>query len=582
MSKQVSKQSGPGHWARWVPGLQTLNAYKPSWLLHDVPAGLVLATMLIPVGIAYATASGLPGIYGLYATITSLLVYAVFGPSRILILGPDSSLTAVILAVTLPLAAGDPSRAVALAAMMAIVSGLICLIVGLARLGFITELISKPIRYGYMNGIAVVIVISQLPTLFGFSSRHDDPLHKLYATLQEILGGSANWMSFMLGAGTLLVILILRNYKQVPGILITVVCATLISGMFHLSTEAQVAVLGQLPQGLPSFTIPWITTADLLPVLIGGFALAMLSFADTSVLSRTYALRCGVRVDPNQEMLGLGAANLVTGFFQGFAVSSSSSRTPVAEAAGAKTQLTGVVGALGVALLLMFAPNLLQYLPNSVLAAVVIASAIGLIEITDLKRIYRIEQWEFWLSIICLVGVAVLGVIAGICLAIALAIIAFLWESWRPHSAILGRVDGLKGYHDISRYPDAKLVPGLILFRWDAPLFFANAELFQDRVLDAVAASSTPVRWIVVAAEPVTNLDVTASDLVTELDERLLTAGIELCFAEMKDPVKDKLKRFGLFAQIGEDVFFPTVEDAVDQYIETYGIEWEDWEDKHA
>ena len=580
MSKQGLNMSGQGRWMKWVPGFKMLRDYRLAWLLHDLPAGLVLATVLIPVGIAYAVASGLPGIYGLYATITSLFVYAIFGPSRILILGPDSSLTAVILAVTLPLSAGDPMRAVALASMMAIFSGLICLTIGLARLGFITELISKPIRYGYMNGIAIVVMLSQLPALLGFSTVSDGPLEQVYGISHAILAGQSNWVSLALGASSLFFILFLKKFKRIPGVLITVVVATLIVGAFQLSTRAQVAVLGNLPQGLPSFTIPWITSHDLLAVLVGGFAVAMLSFADTSVLSRTYALRNGVRVDPNQEMIGLGAANLVTGFFQGFAVSSSTSRTPVAEAAGAKTQLTGVVGAVSVCLLLLFAPDLLQYLPNSVLAAVVIASAIGLIEISDLKRIYRIEQWEFWLSMICLVGVTVLGVIAGMCLAIGIAILEFLWESWRPHSAILGRVDGLKGYHDITRYPQARLIPGLILFRWDAPLFFANAELFQDRILDAVAASKTPVRWVVVAAEPVTNLDVTASDVVTELDKALMAAGIELCFAEMKDPVKDKLKRFGLFAQIGEEVFFPTVGAAVSQYIKTYAVPWEDWEDK--
>ncbi len=209
-----------------------------------------------------------------------------------------------------------------------------------------------------------------------------------------------------------------------------------------------------------------------------------------------------------------------------------------------------------------------------------IASAIGLIEVADLRRIYRIQRWEFWLSIVCLVGVAVLGAIPGIGLAIVIAVIEFLWDGWRPHSAVLGRAEGVKGYHDITRYPDARRIPGLVLFRWDAPLFFANAELFQDRVLDAVAASPTPVRWLVVAAEPVTSVDVTAADMLAELDETLHAAGIELCFAEMKDPVKDKLKRFGLFARLGEELFFPTIGAAVSGYLKTHPVEWVDWEDR--
>ena len=313
---------------------------------------------------------------------------------------------------------------------------------------------------------------------------------------------------------------------------------------------------------------------DIGPVLVGGLAVALVSFADTSVLSRTYAARTRTYVDPNQEMVGLGAANVAAGFFLGFPISSSSSRTPVAEAAGARTQLTGVVGAISVALLLLVAPNLLQHLPSSALAAVVIAAAIGLIEVTDLRRIFRIQRWEFWLSIVCTVGVAVLGAIPGIGLAIVIAVIEFLWDGWRPYSAVLGRAEGLEGYHDIQRYPDARLVPGLVLFRWDAPLFFANAELFRDRVLDAVTASPTPVRWVVVAAEPVTSVDVTAADILVELHETLHAAGIALCFAEMKDPVKDKLKRFGLFARFGEATFFPTIGAAVSRYLTTYSVDW--------
>jgi MFS superfamily sulfate permease-like transporter len=355
----------------------------------------------------------------------------------------------------------------------------------------------------------------------------------------------------------------------VPGILIAVVGATVIVGMLDLATRADVSVLGPLPQGLPAFTIPWITYADIVPVLVGGFAVAMVSFADTSVLSRAYAARTGTHVDPNQEMVGLGAANLAAGFFQGFPISSSASRTPVAEAAGAQTQLTGVVGALTVALLLLAAPNLLQHLPTAALAAVVIASAIGLIEITDLVRIFRIQRWEFWLSIVCFAGVAVLGAIPGIGLAIVIAVIEFLWDGWRPHSAVLGRPAEVEGYHDITRYPDARRIPGLVLFRWDAPLFFANAELFKERVLAAVANSPGPVRWMVVAAEPVTSVDVTAADALAELDDTLQGAGIELCFAELKDPVKDKLKRFGLYTQIGEGSFFPTIEAAVSAYLNT-------------
>jgi high affinity sulfate transporter 1 len=572
-TKSSAETSG---WARWLPGLATLRHYELSWLPHDLVAGLVLTTMLVPVGIAYAVASGVPGIYGLYATIIPLIAYAIFGPSRILVLGPDSSLAPIILAIVLTHSVGDPGKAIAVAATMAIVSGLVCVLAGVLKLGFITELLSKPIRYGYMNGIAFTVLISQLPKLLGFKIEADGPLRALLSIGQEIAKGSINWTACLVGMGTLAVILLLKGSRLLPGVLVAVVISTVVVGVFDLSATAGVAVLGSLPSGLPGFAIPLIDLADVEAVIVGGFAVALVSFADTSVLSRVYAARTRQPVDPNQEMVGLGVANLAAGFFQGFPISSSSSRTPVAEAAGARTQLSGVVGAVTVAALLVAAPDLLKHLPSPALAAVVIASAIGLFEISDLNRIWRIQRWEFWLSILCFVGVAVLGVIPGIGLAIVIAVIEFLWDAWRPHFAVLGRPEGVRGFHDITRYPEARRCPGLLLFRWDAPLFFANAEQFHGRVFDAVAASPTPVRRVVVAAEPVTSVDVTAADMLVELDGQLREAGIELSFAEMKDPVKDKLKRFGLFERFGEDAFFPTIGSAVDAHVARHGVDWED------
>ena len=457
--------------------------------------------------------------------------------------------------------------------MMAVVSGLVCILIGVMRLGFVTELLSKPIRYGYMNGIALTVLISQLPKLFGFSIDSVGPMRDLLRIAQSILGGQANWTTFAVGAGTLAAILLLKPWKRIPGLLIAVVGATVVVGALGLES-AGVKVLGPLPQGLPSFALPWIDLADLVQVVIGGCAVAMVAFADTSVLSRTYAAKTRSHVDPNQEMVGLGAANLAAGLFQGFPISSSSSRTPVAEAAGAKTQLTGVVGAAAVALLLLVAPNLLEDLPSSALAAVVIASAIGLFEFADLRRIFRIQRWEFWLSVVCFVGVATFGAIPGICLAIVIAVMEFLWDGWRPHYAVLGRADGIRGFHDIKRYPEARLVPGLVLFRWDAPLFFANAELFHQRVLEAVAQSPTPVRRIIVTAEPVTSIDVTSADMLAELEQALRESGIEMRFAEMKDPVKDKLKRFELLERFGPASFHPTVGAAVDAYLEEHSVDW--------
>lgn len=568
-----SPRSTPSSWLRWLPGLLMLRQYQPEWLPKDLAAGLVLTSMLVPVGIAYAEASGVPGIYGLYATIVPLLAYALFGPSRILVLGPDSSLAAPILAVVLPLSGGDPMRAITLASMMAVVSGVVCIAVGLLRLGFITELLSKPIRYGYMNGIALVVLIAQTPKLFGISIEGEGPLLDLWHLVEAIAAGQANWYSFAVGGGSLALILLLKPFKQLPGILIVVILATVAVGLLDLDKHG-VKVLGDLPQGLPSFVLPWLSGVDIATVVLGGCAVAIVSFADTSVLSRTYAARTQTPVDPNQEMVGLGAANLAAGLFQGFPISSSSSRTPVAEAAGSQTQLTGVVGALAVAALLLVAPQLMRYLPSSALAAVVIAAVLGLFEFADLKRIFRIQRWEFWLSMACFAGVAVFGAIPGICLAVGIAVLEYLWDGWRPHYAILGRVNGIRGYHDVKRYPDARRVPGLVLFRWDAPLFFANAELFRECLMEAIEESPTAVRRVVVTAEPVTSIDVTSADMLAELCQTLRERGIELHFAEMKDPVKDKFKRFGLLEVFGDNVFQPTVGAGVDDYLADHGVDW--------
>lgn len=560
----------------WMPGLHTLRHYRSEWLRHDVTAGLALAAVLVPVGIAYAVAAGLAGIYGLYATILPLLAYALFGPSRILVVAPDSALAAIILAVVWPLSLGDPDRAIALASAMALVTGLTCLLIGLARLGFVTELLSKPIRYGYMNGIALTVLVSQLPALFGFSVQADSVPGRFVEFLNGVWHGATSGPSLAIGGGCLIFMMLLDRYTRLPAMLLGVVAAIVAVSVLEL--ENDVSVLGTLPQGFPSLTLPWVSWADLTQVVVGGMAAAVLAFAETSVLSRSYAGRLGERVDPDKEAVGLGAANLATGLFQGFPVSSSASRTPVVETAGGRTQLACVIGALAVAALLILAPGLLRKLPDAALAAVVILAVSRLFVADDLMRIYRIQRWEFWLSVACSVAVVTLGPIPGIGLAIVIAVIEFLWDGWRPHFAVLGRVESLKGYHDLKRYPQARQIPGLVLFRWDAPLFFANAEWFSRSLIDAVQNAPHPVAWLVVAAEPVTSVDVTAADMLAELDDHLRREGVELCFAEMKDPVVDKLKRFGLYERF-EGHFFPTIGVAVSSYLEQHNVTWNDWEE---
>jgi high affinity sulfate transporter 1 len=563
-----------------VLGRKFTPQYSIAFLWKDIVAGVVLTAILLPAGMGYAQAAGLPAIHGLYATIVALVVYAIFGPSRLLVMGPDSSLAALIAATILPLAAGSVERAVVLAGALSIMTGILCIVAGLAQFGFVTELISKPIRYGYINGIAFTVIAGQLPAFFGFSVSVAEFPQEMVAFISGLFQGQMNVAAVLIGGTCMLVILGCKYWApEIPGVLIAVVGATLAVAFIQPLENAQLAVVSTLPQGLPALRIPFVTISDLREMLSGSIAIALVAFADTSVLSRIYSQRGGYAVNSNRELVSLGITNLVVGLFQGFSVSASASRTPVAEQAGAKTQVTGLVGAMLVTLLLYFAPTLLKSMPHAALSAVVICACLGQIQIYQVARLYQLRRSEFFFSIACFLGVIVLGVIQGIFIAVGLALLAFVWRAWRPHNAVLGRVDGLKGYHDILRHPEARQIPGLVLFRWDAPLFFANAAVFEERVQQVIALAPTPTKWVVVAAEPVTDVDITAADMLAELDKKLHQAGMDLCFAEMKGPVKDRLKRYGLFNSFGNENFFPTIGQAVDRYLDVHKVNWRDWDE---
>src|SRR5262245_22822847 len=500
----------------------------------------------------YAEASGLPAITGLYATIVPLIVYALLGPSRILVLGPDSSLAPIIAVTVVALAAGDPDQAIALAGATALITGAILVLAGVLRLGYLTDLLSLPIRYGYLNGIALTVMVSQLPKLFGFSSDAEGLIDEARAFVQGLVDGKTVVAALVIGIASIVVVIAgKRLAPAVPWVLVVVVLGTLAVSVFDLSVD----VVGALPRGLPTFAWPSVALEDLPHLAAAAVSIALVAFADTSVLSRTYAARLGDDVDPNREMMALGAANLATGLFQGFPISSSSSRTPVAESAGAKTQLTGVIGAAVIALMLLFAPAVLSDLPQASLAGIVAATS--LVELRRVRGLFRVRPAEFWVSIACFLGVAILGVIPGIFLAIGFGLAQFIHRAWAPYDAVLGRVEGMKGYHDVTRHPEGRQVPGLVLYRWDAPLFFANAARFQGRVLRNVRRARPDAKWVVVAAEPITDVDSTAASELTELLDDLEARGIRFAFAELKGPVWDQLKTYGIADRIPGCYRFP-------------------------
>ena len=549
---------------RVLPGLQAATSYRRAWLAKDVVAGVVLTTLLVPQGMAYAELAGLPPITGLYTSILCLLGYAVFGPSRILVLGPDSSLGPMIAATILPLVAanGDAKRAVALASLLAIMVAAIMILGAVAKLGFIADLISKPTMIGYLNGLALTILVGQLPKLFGFKIDAEGLIQETAAFVSGLADGKAVPAAATVGiAGIVLILVLQRWLPKVPAVLIMVVLAIAATSVFHLADHG-VSLVGVLPKGFPPLTIPHVRASDLGPLFAGALGIALVSLADTISTASAFAARTGQEIHGNQEMIGIGAANLAAGLFQGFPVSTSGSRTAVAERAGAKTQLTGVVGAALIILMIVLVPGLFRNLPQPALAAVVITASLSLADIPGTARLWRQRKAEFLLSVAAFLGVALLGVLPGIAIAVGLSILNVFRRSWWPYDTELGRVEGLAGYHDVHTHPDAEQLPGLVIYRFDAPLFFANVKTFRDQIR-RLAAGDPPPRWIVIAAEPVTDVDTTAADVLTDLDEELNSRGISLVFAELKDPVRAKIERYGLTRTIDPGHFFPTVGAAV-------------------
>jgi len=552
-----------------------LSSYRRQWLSKDVIAGLVLTALLVPQGMAYAELAGLPAITGLYTSILCLVGYALFGPSRVLVLGPDSSLGPMIAATILPLVAsgGDPARAVALGSALALLTGAVTVVAGLAGLGFVADLISKPTMIGYMNGLALTILIGQLPKLFGFSVEGEGFLDDVAGFFRGVGGGETVPAALAVGAvGLVLIVVLQRVFPRLPAVLIVVVLSIGAAALFHLEKHG-VDLVGTLPQGFPPLTIPAVSLSDLALLLAGALGIAVVSLADTISTASSFAARSGQVVDGSKEMRGIGAANLAAGLFQGFPVSTSGSRTAVAEQAGARSQVTGLVGAGAITLILLLAPGLLRNLPQPTLAAVVIAASISLSDVPGTVRLYRVRRTEFALCVAAFVGVVVLGVLPGIAVAVALSIVNAFRRSWWPYQTVLGRVPGIPGYHDVRSYPEAERLDGCVIFRFDAPIFFANTRTFREQVR-RLGRSDPRLKWIIIAAEPITDVDTTAADMLHDLDVSLNDDGVNLVFAEMKDPVRRKVDRYELTRTIDPSHFFPTLEAAVTAFEEESGATW--------
>lgn len=565
-----------------MPGIAVVRHYERSWLRDDVVAAVVLTVLLVPQGMAYAELSGLPAVTGLYTTVTALVGYAVFGPSRILVLGPDSSLAPVIAAIIAPLVIGDsPAEAVALAGMLAIMAGLLEIGVGVLRLGTVTDLLSMPVRIGYLNGIALLVLVSQLPKLFGFSTDSDGFVDGVVEFVRAVADGETVGASLALGSAAIVAMIAGRRLApRVPWVLVAVVGSMVTVSLLDLA-DGGVSVVGVLPAGFPSPTFPSVSWDDLGALAAGALAISVVSVADTAALSRSFSAKRGDRVDQNREAIGLGAANIAAGLFQGFPMSASSSRTVVADSIGSKTQLTGVLSAGAIIVLLVGANGILADLPSSVLAAVVVVASFGLFDLGVVWWLLRVRRTDFAASVTATLGVILIGVLEGLLIAIVVSLAVFIWKRWRPHTAELGRLTGRSGYHDVGRHPDAWLIPGLLIFRFESPLFFANAPYFEEKLLEAIEHNPSRVQRVVVAAEPMTDVDSSGAEMLDLLLDELDVRDIEFAFAELSGAVKDRLRRYGLYDRIGEAFFHSSVESATAAAVVAFGDDSDDpWRDE--
>lgn len=552
--------------------------YRPADFRPDLVAALAMAALLVPHGMAFATLAGVPAVTGLHTTVIALLAYALFGPSRLLMIGPDSSLAPPIAAAIVLVAAGSGAeKTVSAAAVLAILTGVACLLAGVARLGTLAELLSKPVRVGYLNGVAVVMIVSQAPKLLGFDVSGGSTLRVLADTVAGLGDDLVNGWAVAIGLVSIVVILVgVATSQRFPGVLVAVVGATIVVWLFGLDERGVVAI-GGVPSGVPSPWIPRLSAGEIAELVAPAIGLALLTLSDTTALSRGFARRNGDRIDPNREIVALGLVNISTGLFRGIPVSASTTRTTVAEASGGRTQMVGVLGAGVVALLLMAGSGLVENMPSAALAAIVIAAGIRLFDLDSLRWMAGVRPSELVLALSATVGVVAIGVLEGIVVAVVLSLANFVRVIWRPHDAVLARVEGRKGYHDSSRHPDAPQIPGLLLFRFDAPLFFANADHFARRLQAEVASARTPVHRVVVAAEAIADIDTTGAEVLEWLLDDLDEVGISLDFAGLKGPVKDRLRRYGLYERLGDDRFHPTLGRAIDTYLDASDVEWIDW-----
>jgi SulP family sulfate permease len=545
-----------------VPGVGVLRGYRREWLRGDVLAGVTVAAYLIPQVMAYAQIAGLPPVAGLWAILGPLAVYAVFGSSRQLSVGPESTsalMTAAGVAALVGAAGAD--RYAEVAALLALAVGVLCLIGFLGRLGFLADLLSKPVLVGYMAGIAVLMIVSQL----GKTTRVDVEGETLVAEVGSFVGqlGDVHLPTLAVALTCLVVLFVLRWISPLlPGPLIVIVLAAAAVWALGLADDG-IRVIGEMPRGLPTPRLPDLTSVDVLELLPAALGIALVAYSDNVLTARAFADRKRQRIDTNQEFLALGVANLSSGLLQGFPVSSSGSRTVLGDAMGSRTQVYSLVALAGVVVTMFLLAPALAWFPTAALGAVVVYAAIRLVDVAEMRRIARYSRMEITLAAATTAAVLFMGLLPGIGLAVALSIVDLLRRLTRPHDGVLGYIPGKAGMHDLDDYDTGSGVPGLLVYRYDAPLFFANAEDFRSRALRAVDDSRTPPHWFLLNAETTTQLDLTAVDALETLRHELADRGIEFAIARAKFEIRESLEAGGILEKVGPDRVFDTLPTAV-------------------
>lgn len=549
--------------ARWVPGLDSLLHYRRAWFRSDIQAGLSVAAIQIPTAIAYAQIAGFPPQVGLYACILPMLIYALIGSSRQLMVGPDAATAAMVAAAITPLAAGDPQRLVDLSMIVAIMVGLFSIVAGLARAGFIASFLSRPILVGYLNGIGLSLLVGQLGKLFGYEAATSGFVAGILALLENLL--HIHWPTLILGSLSLLLMVLLpRRFPQLPGALCGVLLASLAAALLGLDRYG-VELLGEVPAGLPQLSWPQTSLEELKSLLRDATGITVVSFCSAMLTARSFAARHGYSINANHELVALGLANIGAGVSQGFAISGADSRTAVNDMVGGKTQLVGVVAALVIAATLLLLNKPLGWVPMPALGAVLLLAGWGLIDVQALKGFWKLSRFEFSLCLLTTVGVLSVGVLPGIFVAVSIAVLRLLYYTYRPSDAVLGWMHGIDGQVELAKYPQATTLPGLVIYRFDAPLLFFNADYFKQRVLAVVDGSERP-NAVLLNAEAMTNLDISGLATLHEVQQILKAQGVHLSLARVTGQTLDLLQRSSMLGEIKPPLVFSSVRSGVSAY----------------